>query len=296
MTHRNVVGWLVAATVAGSGLVLSAHHHDQDTRVRVRDVVREVRHARAFQQVGPGDDPCADRQRDRRGHACEVRDSRLSAPVGPLTVDASPNGGVRVEGWDQPDVLVRAVIQAYGDDDADAKALLQRVQIAAAGTRVAAEGPERVEGRRESGWSVSFRIWAPRQTALALTAHNGGIALLGLKGEVQFETHNGGVTLDDMGGHVTGSTRNGGLTVRLGGSRWDGVGLDVETTNGGVSLAVPAGYSAELEASTVNGGFRTDYPLTVQGRLDRHVRATLGSGGALLKLTTMNGGVKIAQR
>ena len=61
-------------------------------------------------------------------------------------------------------------------------------------------------------------------------------------------------------------------------------------------MAIPSGYSAELETGTVNGGFQTDLPLTVQGRLDRQVRATLGSGGPLLKVTTTNGGVRLTQR
>ena len=255
------------------------------------------RDARAFRTVSPSDDPCTESRDSDRGRACEVRDSRLPAPVGPLTVDASPNGGIRVEAWDQADVLVRAVVQAYGDDDAEAKALLGRIQVTAAGTRVTAEGPERSDGgSRRGGWSVSFRIWAPRQTALALNARNGGISLHGMHGESRFSTNNGGVTLDEVGGHVVGSTRNGGVNVRLGGSRWEGDGLDVETTNGGVSMAIPSGYSAELETGTVNGGFQTDLPLTVQGRLDRQVRATLGSGGPLIKVTTTNGGVRLTQR
>jgi hypothetical protein len=264
-----------------------------------RDESARQRDERAFRSVSPTDDPCAEQRGDRdrdRGQVCEVRDSRLPAPVGPLTVDASPNGGIRVEAWDQADVLVRAVVQAWGDDDAEAKDLAGRVRVNAAGTRVTAEGPERVEGRRRGGWSVSFRVWAPRQTALALSARNGGIALHGMQGESRFSTTNGGVTLDGVGGKVVGTTRNGGVNVRLDGTRWEGDGLDVETTNGGVSVAVPSGYSAELETGTVNGGFRTELPLTVQGRLDRQVRATLGSGGPLLKVTTTNGGVRITQR
>ena len=61
-----------------------------------------------------------------------------------------------------------------------------------------------------------------------------------------------------MGGHVVGTTRTAASTCASTASRWEGEGLDVETTNGGVSLAIPAGYSAELETGTVNGGIRTD--------------------------------------
>ncbi len=273
----------------------------RDNRNEARDRERSrEREARAFRQVSPTDDLCerhggGDTGGDR-GHACEVRDTRLTAPAGPLTVDASPNGGIQVEGWDQADVLVRAVVQAYGDTDGDARQLLPSVRVTAAGDRVSAEGPERTSGQRRSGWSVSFRIWAPRATALALTAKNGGISVRSMRGESRFTTENGGVTLDDLSGQVVGTTRNGGVHVRLSGARWEGAGLDVETTNGGVTLGVPARYSAALEVHTQNGGIRTDIPMTVQGRVDRELRTTLGSGGPLLKLRTVNGGVRINAR
>ena len=248
--------------------------------------------------VSPTDDPCADQRGDRdRGHVCEVRDSRLPMPVGALTVDAAPNGGIRVEAWDQADVLVRAVVTAYGDDDAEAKALLPQVRVTAAGATVSAEGPSRTEGRRRSGWSVSFRIWAPQtdragahRTQRRHLAHRHArrVALLHHQRRRHARTRSAAGS--------SARTRNGGVNVRLGGTRWEGEGLDLETTNGGVSLTIPSGYSAELETGTVNGGFRSEVPLTVQGRIDREVRATLGSGGPRLKVTTTNGGVRITQR
>jgi hypothetical protein len=275
----------------------AAREQARNARNRERDARDRERDERAFRQVSPTDDPCARESWGSRGHACEVRDTRLPAPGGPLSVDASPNGGIRVEAWDQADVLVRSVVQTSADTDAEAREMLKEVRVTAAGTSVSADGPIRDDrGRRGRGWSVGFRIWAPRQTALALTAHNGGVSLFGMRGESRFETDNGGVTLSDVGGQVAGRTRNGGLNVRLSGDRWEGPGLDVETTNGGVSLAVPKGYSAALEVATVNGGLTTDIPVAVQGRIDRQIRATLGSGGPLVRVRTTNGGVRITER
>ncbi len=267
-----------------------------DARDREREARDRESEARAFRQVSPSDDPCERTRSGDRGHACEVRDTRLAAPAGPLTVNASPNGGIRVEGWDQADVLVRAVVQAYDETDAEARQLLPSVRVTAAGDRVTAEGPDRTSTERRGGWSVTFRIWAPRATALALSAKNGGITVRSMQGESRFATENGGVTLDDLSGQVVGTTRNGGVHVRLSGAGWQGAGLDVETTNGGVTLAVPASYSAALEVHTQNGGILTDIPMTVQGRVDRDLRTTLGSGGPLLKLRTVNGGVRINAR
>lgn len=102
-----------------------------------------------------------------------------------------------------------------------------------------------------------------------------------------------------LAGRVSGSTRNGGLVVNLGGSRWEGDGIDVETSNGGVTLAIPDGYNAALDASTTNGGLRVDFPVTVQGTLSGRrntLSTTLGSGGPEVRVRTTNGGVKIGRR
>ena len=106
------------------------------------------------------------------------------------------------------------------------------------------------------------------------------------------------VRLSVLGGLVRGLTHNGGLTVLLSGQRWEGEGIDVETTNGGVTLSIPDGYNAQLETRTSNGGFRTEYPITVQGELSqrRGISATLGSGGAPVRIRTTNGGFRINRR
>ena len=79
---------------------------------------------------------------------------------------------------------------------------------------------------------------------------------------------------------------------------WEGAGLDVQTSNGGVTLNIPEGYNAELTTRTVNGGFRSDYPMTIQGELSprRGISTTLGSGGPPVNVRTTNGGVRITRR
>ena len=251
--------------------------------------------AGAEAQVGSDADPCRDNNygdRDYERH-CEVRESTM--PAGPLSVDAGQNGGVSIEGWDRNEIRVRAIVQTSARDAADARSLAGQVQVQAGGGRVYATGPESL--RRQS-WSVSYRINVPRRNDLDLHASNGGITVVGVIGNVRFDTTNGGVRLQDVGGRVNGETRNGGLNVTLSGSRWEGEGLDVQTSNGGVNLLIPDGYNAELETRTVNGGLRIDFPITVQGELtgNRGLSTTLGSGGPLVRVRTTNGGVTIRRR
>jgi hypothetical protein len=256
---------------------------------------RSAETAGAERQVGSDDDPCRNNSygdRDYERH-CEVRESTM--PAGPLNVDAGQNGGVQVEAWDRNEIRVRAIVQASGRELSDAKSLVSQVQVQSGGGRVYATGPE---NRNREWWSVSYRINVPRKNDLDLRASNGGITIVGVSGNMRFDTTNGGVRLQDVGGRVNGETRNGGLNVMLTGSRWDGEGLDVETSNGGVNLAIPDGYNAELETRTVNGGLRIDFPITVQGELTsrRGISTTLGSGGPLVRVRTTNGGVTIKRR
>lgn len=232
---------------------------------------------------------CRDRDRDRdRDEYCEVRELRLEP--GALEVDGGGNGGIRVEGWDRDEILVEARISARADSVAEAEELAGRVSIDVDGRRLHAEGPST---RGERGWWTSFRVYVPRDTDLELRTSNGGISIEAVSSRMRFRTSNGGVSLTDVGGDVEGETSNGGVTVRLGGERWEGSGLDVHTSNGGVRLYVPEGYSARLETGTVNGSVEIDFPVTLQGRLDGDIEVDLGEGGAPVRVRTTNGGVRI---
>ena len=225
-------------------------------------------------------------------HFCEVREMTLS-PVDVVRVDGGQNGGVSVIGWEEDEVLVRARVWARARSEGDAEALADAIELTDSGGRIRAEGPR--TGRRES-WSVSFEVYTPRDSNLDLEARNGGISISDVRGQIEFRTQNGGVHLEGLGGDVRGRTQNGGLKVELEGDRWDGSALDVETQNGGVTIDVPQGYSAEFETGTVNGGIDLAFPITVSGRLRSTIHTTLGDGGPLVRVKTTNGGVKVRRR
>ncbi len=226
-----------------------------------------------------------------RARFCEVRESSIRA-ASTLSVDGRDNGGVSFFGWDRNDVKVVAMIRTSADSDAEAKALSREVKIETGGGRVRAEGPSS-RGRRS--WSVSYRVYVPRQSNLQAVTKNGGVSAQQVEGTMEFEATNGGISLDGVGGDIRAETTNGGVNARLTGTTWKGRGLDLRTTNGGVSIRIPRGYNARLETGTVNGGMSVDFPITVRGRIGRHVETQLGSGGPLVRAVTTNGGVKISE-
>jgi DUF4097 and DUF4098 domain-containing protein YvlB len=240
-------------------------------------------------------DHCRDsgtRSDEDRVRFCDVRERRIAAPSR-LDVDGQQNGSVSIHGWDRSEVLVLAKIQTDGEDASDARDLASAISIQTDGGRVRAEGPRT---RRRQSWSVSYDVWMPRQTDLRASTQNGGISVEDVDARLDLSAVNGGLNLRGVSGDVHGETTNGPLNVDLDGDQWRGPGLDLRTTNGPVHLAIPDGYSAQLETGTVNGAMRIGFPVTVQGMIGRRLTTQLGRGGASIRATTTNGPVEIQRR
>jgi hypothetical protein len=218
-------------------------------------IVRAAGSATAQDRTLPDDEWCDGHDRKDGVSICEVREWTMRAP-GSVSVNAKPNGGISVESWDRGEMQVRAKVHTWAESEAEARDLVGRIEVKAGGS-ISAEGPKTDD---DEGWSVSYRVMIPRDTDLDLASTNGGITIQGVKGVQR-----------------------------------DGKGLAVRTTNGGVTLSVPSGYSAHLEAATTNGGMNIGFPVTVQGKIDRKLSVDLGEGGPTVKVTTTNGGVRITE-
>ena len=225
----------------------------------------------------------------------DLREIKLDA--GGLTVDGKRNGGISVKGENRADILVRACVQTWAATQAEADALAKQVRIETGGGNIRAEGLT-----DEKNWGVSYEILVPRNTNLSLTTYNGGISIENIDAVIEFDAKNGGINLSNLAGDVKGKTTNGGLHVELGGNSWKGNGLNVETTNGGVHLTMAENYAAHFETRTVNGGFVSDIAaLAVEKDRDDNgyrkpgvnISKDINGGGALVRIVTTNGGVRI---
>ena len=234
-----------------------------------------------FDNVGrSADEWCRDAERqNRRRVSCDVREESLSR-IESLNVDTGGNGSVRVRGTSGSITRVRFRIVGYADGEREARELVSDVRVSTEGGRIRATGPRHRDGR---WWSVALDIETPRDLPMTLTTSNGAIAIAEVAGRTRFDTTNGAISLSDLSGDVRGQTVNGTVHVELDGTRWQGDGLDVSTTRPLVD----------------NGGIAVDFPVTVRGRLSgwpRRLDTTLGSGGAPLRVRTVNGGVTIGLR
>lgn len=154
----------------------------------------------------------------------------------------------------------------------------------------------RTEERREErkgGWvrhEVNLKL--PRDVNLRVNGVNGAVDVGQIAGEVGINGINGKVSVAQAGTvtHINGI--NGHTTVSL--LRLGEGGLRVSGCNGGVSIGLPVSTNANIRVHGINGGVDTDLPITLSGEIKRgQLTGTIGSGGATIEITGINGGVQL---
>lgn len=148
------------------------------------------------------------------------------------------------------------------------------------------------DGRRDEV-SVAFTVRVPAGVRVDVNTVNGGLEIRGASSEVVARTTNGPVRAESTGGPVLAHTTNGPVFARMT-SVGDARDLDFGTTNGSVVVEMPDDLGAEVTMATTNGRVSTEFPATVQGRIDpRRLTVTLGDGSRRVRLRTTNGNVEL---
>lgn len=260
------------------------HYHDRtefgDTAAWLDDCEDEARH-------GYYDSD------DARERHCEVRTITVKATGGTISMDAGRNGSIAIRGADVSTITVIAKIVTTARTQAEADDVARQVKIDVTPTQVESDGPDQTNHRN---WYVSFDVLVPRSASVAARTQNGGVFLEGLTGRSEAHAVNGPVSVREMSGDVIGRTQNGPVIAVLQGKKWQGAGLDLQTQNGPVNLSIPDGYNAHVETGTVNGPMRVDFPVTVQGQLNRRLSLDLGGGGPTIRVVTTNGPVVLRRQ
>ena len=125
---------------------------------------------------------------------------------------------------------------------------------------------------------------------------NGRIHAERLNGTLDATTSNNAVDADlkpsDRPVHV--QTSNGPVDLRLpDGFRRE---VRVNTNNSGITLHLPMSVDAHVLARTSNSSISTDFDLRMQGEFSKnHLDANIGTGGALLDLSTSNGPIRLVK-
>jgi len=232
--------------------------------------------------------------------------SKAEAAV--LRVHEVENGGVQVQGWDKDVYSVTACKAAVGGD---AARLLSQIKLAVQGGEVSVSGPH---GDRED-WTVYLLIRTPRSADIEVTAHNGPVSFYTVDGKITTRATNGPISMKDCSGEANISaengpisfsgtsgklrlhTQNGPISVSLG-ANWDGSELVADAVNGPLTLRVPSGFrSSFLVESNGHSPVSCHASICADARKtwdDDHRRIEYGSGSPVIRLSTENGPISVA--
>lgn len=192
------------------------------------------------------------------------------------------NGSITITAWNEQKVEIRALQK--GTDRS---------------TRAFFSGGKKgisirtAEGR--GGPEVRYEVRLPRELGLVeLTSVNGSIKMSDVTGQIVLETTNGSIDLASVSGVSRVKTVNGKIKALLAEAS-DGP-MSLETSNGSVELTVKPDFNAILDANAVHGSVSIDDQLgiTVDRQIvGQHARGQIGTGGPLMKISTVNGSVKV---
>lgn len=147
---------------------------------------------------------------------------------------------------------------------------------------------------------------------LRISTGDGSITATGLKGEVRLHSGDGHIDGEDLDGSLHADSGDGHIRVR---GRFDKLTLEsgdgsvnaeaasgskiqdgwsLRSGDGSVTVRLPDGLNADLDAHTGDGSITLDFPVTVSGSLSRTtIRGKIGSGGPPLMVRTGDGSIHI---
>jgi DUF4097 and DUF4098 domain-containing protein YvlB len=189
--------------------------------------------------------------------------------------------------------------------------------------------------------SAKLIVSVPRRSDLVARTGDGGIRVEGIEGRLELRTGDGAIHVSDIKGELALNTGDGAINVdhaegRLTLQTGDG-GVNVEgnlsvvrmhtgdgsivyradtasrmdddweisTGDGSVSIYLPSGFNADLDAHTGDGRIRNDLDIAVTSTSTDHeskerdrrtLRGRLGQGGRRLKVQTGDGSITLKAR
>lgn len=263
-----------------------------------------------------------------------VREEKRFTVSGRPELDLSTfDGAIEVHSWDRSDVVVEIEKRGATQEAVDALQVVatqkgSRIELEVkrprresfagvgfyrtASARLIVSTPREVDLRARSGDGsirvdgLSGRIDLRTSDGgirvsnvngeLTLNTGDGSVAVEGADGRLAVDTGDGGVTVSGRLSHVKLHTGDGSIVYRADPeSRMSG-DWEITTGDGGVTMYLPEGFSADLDAHTGDGTIRSELDVAGAEELERDrrsLRGRLGEGGRSLRIRTGDGGIRL---
>lgn len=243
------------------------------------------------------------------------------------------DGSIQIQAWDKPDILVE--IEKRGPTKAALDQLEIKTEQKGNVIDLEVKRP-RTESFQGIGFhrSASARlvVSVPRDINITAKSGDGSIKIERVNGRIELRTGDGSIRATDVSGELQFDTGDGSITVdkaegRLAVDTGDGsvdVGgklaslklhtgdgsvvyradpgsamadnWEITTGDGSVSVYLPNGFAAELDAHTGDGSIRSDLdglPSPTGENARRTLRGKIGEGGRLLRIRTGDGAIHL---
>ena len=159
--------------------------------------------------------------------------------------------------------------------------------------------------------AITIVARVPRRAKLDLsTINESEIVVRDIVGDLQLENVNGPITATNITGSVIAESVNNPITVGLSGVA-SGAATSLSSLNGDITLTLPAAARAELHLDTAQGEITSDFELDIKPskplierkegrggvsvRMEDVIVAAVNGGGPVIRVKTLNGGIKIAK-
>ncbi len=202
----------------------------------------------------------------------------------------------------------------YGRDSADAARALENITLKDTVNSGRLSLLALVPGGSRS-CGVHYDLYVPESIPLTLSTSNGTVSITGITADVSAATTNADIEVMDTKGSLNLSTSNGKVRIRVhrGSVAVSTSGQAIEcdlaelratesaslgTSNGKITLYLPANISATFEAITSNGDITiSGFGLVSYEKSERaHKRGRIGSGASVITLFTSNADIVIRAR
>jgi hypothetical protein len=164
-----------------------------------------------------------------------------------------------------------------------------------------------------SRW-VKIEVTVPTATKADVHTGDGNIRADGLHGPARLVTHDGNIDGEGFDGALEATSGDGNIRIR---GKFTGLNLrsgdgnieaevapgsrmttswSVHTGDGGVTLRLPDGFAANVDAHTGDGRITVDLPLTTEGGIhENDISGKLNGGGQTLTVHTGDGSVHLSR-
>lgn len=242
------------------------------------------------------------------------------------------NGRIHLQAWDRAEIQLKVTKRVKGRGLDETEEILKEIQVEpiheGETLTIRAVWPNHWSWWGRSA-SVQYDIKLPPRLNVKTTSSNGRVVASGVEGKQRYSTTNGSIQVQGSHGSLETETTNGAIeidgasgvllaqttngTIRIQNIRGrlqakttngrvrasfstppDGE-VVLNTKNGSVRLTLPSQTHADVVARTVNGSIATDFPLTVQGEIGKKLEGRLGEGGPPIRLSTVNGSIRISK-